>query len=362
MRSMKQQRSFFSSLLRFGVPALVVIFALGGTGAYAYESESVTPEHPLYPVRRAVEKIEAVATVRSPKASIEARERRVTHRLEEAKRLQPGTPFFSEVLAEVDRELAETTSSETPISVEEVVRQIDEKTFNHLEGIAKKDPKQALPVIERFIVNDAERIERHLPQQTTAARRQFFAERLTRRRASLEALHPMSGQAPLPFTPSTVAGEERTVVEPGVQIPSPASTTSTSASFPHVRYPPQQEQQVSQPTSFPNGEPRVVPQQPSTTLPINGNISPEQLLPTTTQAVAPQAPSTAPTEPAGYLLQSGQTVNMYQFFPHPKSVNGVPWASLPLEVRVRYYQEYLRRLQQQRQTTHIAPSTTTNTE
>ncbi len=42
--------------LRFvAVPALLVIMLWGGTGAYAYSSDAVLPDHVLYPLRQSME-------------------------------------------------------------------------------------------------------------------------------------------------------------------------------------------------------------------------------------------------------------------------------------------------------------------
>jgi hypothetical protein len=45
-----------SHLLRFAVvPALLIVTLLGGTGAYAYTSDQVLPDHVLYPLRKSIE-------------------------------------------------------------------------------------------------------------------------------------------------------------------------------------------------------------------------------------------------------------------------------------------------------------------
>ncbi|MBI5655195.1 hypothetical protein HZC53_06115 [Candidatus Uhrbacteria bacterium] len=46
------------------VPALVIVMAVGGTGAYAYASDDVLPGNLLYPVRQGLEKVEEKLVIR----------------------------------------------------------------------------------------------------------------------------------------------------------------------------------------------------------------------------------------------------------------------------------------------------------
>lgn len=53
--------------LRFAVvPALLVISFLGGTGVYAYASDTVLPDHALYPLRQSLEGFEVQIAAVTP--------------------------------------------------------------------------------------------------------------------------------------------------------------------------------------------------------------------------------------------------------------------------------------------------------
>ncbi len=340
------QGSFFA-FVRVGVPALIVLLALGGTGAYAYESENVTPEHLLYSVKRVVERVEETAVSLSPQASIAARSRRVAHRLNEAQKLQPGTEVFAQVLADVDKELAQTTGNTPTNASRSIVRKIDENTFGNLETIAQKDPERALSTIEQFIVNDAERIERFLPEQPSETQRQFVTDRLTRRRNALEALNPMAGMIPAPLLP--------TPVEPNEERPSP-TVSSKEPGLPSQTMPTMPRN--TEPGILPKGEPSRLVNTPSFVSPtIPGEVMLEPYHPIAPVPSLPTAPvgnmnapvALPPHEPLPQPVPTAP-VNTTQLFPHPESINGVPWSKLVPEVRVRYYREYLLRLQQRTQT------------
>jgi hypothetical protein len=338
----------FFGFVRVGVPALIVLLALGGTGAYAYESDNVIPEHPLYPVKRAVEQVEAAATALSAEASTAARARRVTHRLAEAKKLEPGTASFREVLADVDYELAQTALHSPRNASRSLVHKLDENTFENLEGIAKKDPERSLSPIEQLIVLDAERIERHLPEQPTEEQRQFVAERLARRRSALEALNPMVDMVPAPRQPTPVDPSVDGVL---ANVPFAAPPTFPSKTEPTVLQKPEPVRLTNTPSAPLQPFPETAAPKPYRPVAPATNVEPVPALNTNTSTVLPsREPSRWPAPAA--------PVNTTQLFPHPESINGVPWSKLTPEVRVRYYREYLLRLQYERRQTGGIPTTT----
>ncbi len=268
------------------------------------------------------------------------------------------------MLADVDTELAQTTENTSTNASRSLVRRIDEDTFGNLQIIAQKDSQRALPAIEQFIVHDAERIERYLPEQPSDAQRQFVADRLTRRRNALEALHPsIAGNIPAPLFPTPGQpneGSESAVV------------SSTMPSIPvGAPFVPPQVPKNRQSGMVQKGEPVPLGAMPHIVQPSAPGANMPQpsypIAPTTTSRGIPTLNTNAPvaTMPPPYeqLPQPASTmpVNTTQLFPHPESINGIPWASLAPEVRVHYYQEYLLRLQQKRAPLQMnaMPSTTT---
>lgn len=84
--------------LRFAVvPALFVLTLLGGTGAYAYSSDAVLPDHILYPLRKSMEGFEVqIAAVTPMKDRVrlrllerQAREKRLLQEKKEKAKAKP---------------------------------------------------------------------------------------------------------------------------------------------------------------------------------------------------------------------------------------------------------------------------------
>lgn len=88
-------------VLRFAVaPALLVVSLLGGTGVYAYSSDTVLPGHALYPLRQSVEGFEIqLASVTGMKDRVRlrllerhAREKRLIQEKKAPKKKVPVPP------------------------------------------------------------------------------------------------------------------------------------------------------------------------------------------------------------------------------------------------------------------------------
>ena len=76
-------RKLANFALRLGASTTALILSLGfGTSAYAYTSDDVTPDHPLYAVRTAMENIEVAAAV-TPDMKAAVQRKMVTRRLHE---------------------------------------------------------------------------------------------------------------------------------------------------------------------------------------------------------------------------------------------------------------------------------------
>jgi len=100
-----QRDSFFFRATRYSAVALSLILCLSvGTSAYAYSSEDVLPDHPLYGLRQAVEVIEEQVAVtptwkeRVVKKHLERKQKEIQRLLErrpELKNLPEGPGFQS---------------------------------------------------------------------------------------------------------------------------------------------------------------------------------------------------------------------------------------------------------------------------
>lgn len=203
------RHAFRPAWMRLAPVALAsfVLLASGGTGAYAYASPEVTPEHPLYPVRRGIERAEETVAF-SPDAKAAARMRRMAHRLAEAERLAARDGKVDAVLAEMDREFAEADAEPRALPRLQAMRAMektDDKAIARLEAIAAARPDRALPAVRLLIQGDAERIRAKLERVQEPELRRFLERQLLRRRQALERvverLEGVRGSLPSSSTP-----------------------------------------------------------------------------------------------------------------------------------------------------------------
>ncbi|MBF8280277.1 MAG: hypothetical protein HW383_50 [Candidatus Magasanikbacteria bacterium] len=76
-------------MIRYGMAlSMAVIFAFSATGVYAYENPDVNEEHPLYFMKRGIERAEEVIAARSPETVVVFHEKQIKRRLAEIERLK----------------------------------------------------------------------------------------------------------------------------------------------------------------------------------------------------------------------------------------------------------------------------------
>ncbi len=114
------------------------VLAVSGTGVYAYQSDAITPNHVLYPVRIVAEHVVELAAI-TPHQRVNARMKKLQHRLREQEILQNAnqlTPArvqeFENHVDEVMQTVADMPSKETEI-VQEEVRHMEQKHVKILQ-------------------------------------------------------------------------------------------------------------------------------------------------------------------------------------------------------------------------------------
>jgi hypothetical protein len=112
---------------RMAAVACSVVFLLGiGTSSYAYASENVLPDHPLYPLREYVEAAEErLAATPAGKAAIQRKH--LERKLEEVRRIQERrSPVEDQLLERVEQALESGLDERRPSHEirEEVMREI----------------------------------------------------------------------------------------------------------------------------------------------------------------------------------------------------------------------------------------------
>ncbi len=171
---------------RVAVPASVIILAFGGTSTYAYASSEVTPDHPLYGLRRGVEAVEERAAV-TPRLKAAAQARRLEHRLAEAERATAKDGRVEQALVGVEDEFraGKEPDAATARPVLDAVMKADDAAIGRLEKLAERKPAQALTAVRRVIQDDAERIKRRLTGMKDERAKAFLEGRLARRKEAL---------------------------------------------------------------------------------------------------------------------------------------------------------------------------------
>ncbi|KAA0207016.1 hypothetical protein EDM68_00275 [Candidatus Uhrbacteria bacterium] len=120
---------------RFAGVAMLVLAVLGGTAGYAYASDAVLPDHPLYPVREYVEGMEERAA-RTAEAKAQVQRKHLERKLEEVRRLQ-------ERRSRVHDRLLDRVESVLEEGLEE--RRSPEEIRAELIHVMRGVPEEALP-------------------------------------------------------------------------------------------------------------------------------------------------------------------------------------------------------------------------
>ncbi|MEK7189815.1 MAG: hypothetical protein AAB666_02435 [Patescibacteria group bacterium] len=91
-------------VMRYAAVALSLVLALGiGTGAYAYSSPEVNEAHPLYGLKKEIEKIEERVVARTPESLATFQAKQMERRLAEIERLQSRKLNFEKTLDELNK-------------------------------------------------------------------------------------------------------------------------------------------------------------------------------------------------------------------------------------------------------------------
>jgi hypothetical protein len=149
--------------------AVIVSFGTAGTAAFAYGSEHVLPDHPLYPMRTAVERLEYALTFPNGKPEVERRH--IKRRLHEMKSMPLDRPELlsqqGKIVEKNIKKVVETAMRENKGRVSgQKTKKIDEKTPAWIEAEAM-DLSELLDQIKEarqagFVLLPAEELEKQL--------------------------------------------------------------------------------------------------------------------------------------------------------------------------------------------------------
>ncbi len=126
--------------------ACSVVFLLGiGTSSYAYASENVLPDHPLYPLREYVEAAEERLAIR-PAVKAAIQRKHLERKLEEVRRIQERrSPAEDRLLERVEQTL------ETGLDEQRPSHEIREEVIREIRAVDRRElPPQARVQIERI--------------------------------------------------------------------------------------------------------------------------------------------------------------------------------------------------------------------
>ncbi len=149
--------SFGLASLRFAGVALCLVVLLGtGTGAYAYTSDEVLPDHPLYPVRQSIENTEEVLAI-TPAWKERVRKKHLARKHKEIQRMLEHRSDIErvperEVLLKVDSILREGIEGKrNPDDVRDaVLKEMQEVKTEDLRPAARHRLLQIQKRIERM--------------------------------------------------------------------------------------------------------------------------------------------------------------------------------------------------------------------
>ncbi len=151
-----------TSAFRVSFGTLAIVCSMGaGTVSYAYASDDVTPDHPLYAVRQAVETVEEAAAP-SPEERTAVQQKHLKRRVHEIEVMKTRLPNAQE-----DEEAGQVLDR-----VEDALKQgIEQKESPHevgehvKEALKKTDRSKLRPFQRRHLENVQSNIERALNLQ-----------------------------------------------------------------------------------------------------------------------------------------------------------------------------------------------------
>lgn len=136
-------------LMRFASVALSVVFMFGmGTSVYAYSSEDVLPDHPLYGLRQAMEVAEEKAAI-MPAWKQRVVKKHLERKQKEIQRMLLRRPSLKDLPEGEDLQSIETILSEgvsgqkDPSEVrEEVLKEVRDMQLKNIDPVAKRRLKR----------------------------------------------------------------------------------------------------------------------------------------------------------------------------------------------------------------------------
>lgn len=190
--------------MRYAAVALSLVLALGlGTSVYAYSSPEVNEAHPLYGLKKEIEKIEERVVARTPERQAAWQVKQMERRLAEIERLQAKKLNFEKTLDELNKtEEAGLKALDfvTSLKVQGIIKQrIDRQVETRQKQLEKA--KMVLPIeaekrIEAMMQKREERLE---------IQKQKFEEKLEQIEKQREEIRPQ----PINDLPNKGRAEEK---------------------------------------------------------------------------------------------------------------------------------------------------------
>lgn len=184
-------------VIRYAAVALSLVLALGlGTGAYAYSSPEVNEAHPLYGLKKEIEKIEERVMARTPEQQAAFQAKKMERRLAEIERLQAKKLNFEKTLDELNKtEEAGLRALDfvTSLKVQGIIRQrIDKQVETRQKQLEKAKmvlPMEAEKRIEAVMEKRAQRLK---------IQEQKIEKKLEQMEKQREEIRPQSNKNNLP--------------------------------------------------------------------------------------------------------------------------------------------------------------------
>lgn len=171
---------------KYAIIPLVVLFSILGTGAYAYESPSITEDHPLYSVKQGIEIVESKFKF-SAESKAEFHLKMMERRLAENKKLGEKGQYQGQTLKNIFNELdlsleqiQEIQQTAKKQSLAQALGETDAKSLEHLEQLIEQLPEEIQAEIKQLISEQAERLKKKL-ESLDEEERKLFEQNIEKR-------------------------------------------------------------------------------------------------------------------------------------------------------------------------------------
>ncbi len=162
---------FFLSWKRVGIALTLVAGLAVGTASYAYTSPNVLPDHPLYPLRTALERIQVSVAV-TPEARERIKLNQLHRRIEETRLLvKKDKPIAAAHVEKVVNQVEQAVEEHPATSSEAAARQkflresvdLDKQEITEIadDQAVLEDP-ESKTLVNQLLIDEADRLDEHV--------------------------------------------------------------------------------------------------------------------------------------------------------------------------------------------------------